>query len=95
MASVAARQPGRAASLPWVLWGVSLVLAIPGCVFVALNGNSIGENVSLGVIFTSMGFAGALIASRQPENPIGWVLISSTLVIALAFVTGEYSVVCD
>jgi signal transduction histidine kinase len=69
-----------------------LVLVVPGCVFVALNGNSILENVSLGIIFLSMGFTGAMIASRQPENPIGWVLIGSTLVIALAFVTGEYSV---
>ena len=88
---MAARQAGRASRLPWALWVLSLALAVPGCVFVALNGNSILENVSLGIIFSSMGFTGALIASRQPENPIGWILIGSTVVIALAFVTGEYS----
>ena len=81
----------RDARLPWVLWGSSLALALPGSVFVALNGNSILENVSLVTIFAGMGFAGALIASRQPDNPIGWVLTGSTLVIALAFVTGEYA----
>ncbi|MEO8424078.1 MAG: histidine kinase, partial [Actinomycetota bacterium] len=28
---------------------------------------------------------------RQPENPIGWILVGSTVVISLAFATGGYS----
>jgi signal transduction histidine kinase len=92
MATVVASRVHRGSRLPWALWALSLALAIPGCVFVALNGNSILENVSLGIIFSSMGLVGALIASRRRENPIGWVLLGSTTVIALAFVTSEYSV---
>ncbi|MBA3764987.1 MAG: hypothetical protein H0X05_05695, partial [Actinobacteria bacterium] len=68
-----------------------MALAISGGILVSLNGNPIVGNVSLAIIFASMGFTGALIASRQPENPIGWVLIGSTVVIGLAFATGEYS----
>ena len=77
--------------VPWVLWGASMALALLGSAFVALNGNSIIENLTLVTIFGAMGFIGALIASRQPDNPIGWVLTSATLVIALAFVTDGYS----
>ncbi len=88
---MAARQAGRTSRLAWALWALALALTVTGCVFVALNGNSIAENVTLATIFASMGFTGALIASRQPTNPIGWILIGSTIVIALAFVTGGYT----
>ena len=91
MATVTARQAGRPSRLPWALWASSFALFVSGSVLVAINGDPILGNLGLGTIFASMGFSGALIASRQPENPIGWVLIGSTLVIALAFVTEGYS----
>ena len=92
MAAVAA-QPSRGASrLAWVLWVLAVALAISGGVLVTLNGHPIVGNVTIATIYVSMGFTGALIASRQSENPIGWVLIGSTVVIGLAFATNEYSV---
>jgi signal transduction histidine kinase len=36
-----------------------------------------------------MGVVGALIASRDPTNKIGWVLLWVAVVVALAFLTGE------
>lgn len=88
-----AAQPSRGVSrLAWVLWVLAVALAISGGVLVTLNGHPIVGNVTVATIYVSMGFAGALIASRQAENPIGWVLIGSTVVIGLAFATNEYSV---
>ncbi|MEO8425043.1 MAG: hypothetical protein ABI595_14185, partial [Actinomycetota bacterium] len=81
MAAVAARPARGTSRLPWALWALALALAISGSVLVALNGNPIVGNVGLATIFASMGFTGALIASRQPENPIGWILVGSTVVI--------------
>jgi signal transduction histidine kinase len=92
MAAAAARPARGTSRLAWTLWALAAVLAVAGCVLVALNGNPVIGNVGLAAIFVSMGFTGALIASRQPENPIGWVLLGSAVVVAAAFATGEYSV---
>ncbi|MGH2591211.1 MAG: hypothetical protein ACRDGW_10505, partial [Actinomycetota bacterium] len=73
--------------LAWSLYGLALVLAAGGEVFVVLTSSGVLENTLFALIFMAMGFTGALIASRRPENAIGWLLVGSTLVIALAFVT--------
>jgi hypothetical protein len=44
------------------------------------------------VVILSFALVGALIASRLPANPIGWVCLSIGLVLTLAAVTGEYYV---
>ena len=92
MAAVAARPIRGASRLAWALWVLAVALAISGGILVTLNGHPVVGNVTIATIYVSMGFTGALIVSRQPENPIGWVLIGSTVVIGLAFATSEYSV---
>ena len=73
------------------LWGVAAGLTLLGLVFLALNGstetpNSIGSPVIDGVfavLFLSFATVGALIAARQPRNPIGWLFLGGGLTAAL------------
>jgi hypothetical protein len=37
-------------------------------------------------------FVGGLVASRRPENPIGWLFLSGALLSALRALTAEYAV---
>ena len=77
--------------LAWSLWVTAVVLTAAGLVFLALNGstetpNSIGSPVIDGVFaafFLSFATVGALIAARQPRNPIGWLFLGGGLAAAL------------
>src|SRR5438874_837 len=79
----------------WVLWSLSLLLAIACAVLLGLNGAVIREGavVSLGlVVLTTMVYAsvGALIGARLPRNPIGWLLSAIGLALALAAFAEQY-----
>ena len=39
----------------------------------------------------SLGAVGALVAARRPENPIGWLLLTSALLITLSFFADAYA----
>src|ERR687891_1744541 len=77
--------------LAWSLWVTAVILTAAGLVFLALNGstetpNSIGSPVIDGVFaafFLSFATVGALIAARQPRNPIGWLFLGGGLAAAL------------
>ncbi|HSJ51987.1 MAG TPA: histidine kinase [Actinomycetota bacterium] len=64
---------------PWVLAGFGAVLAIPVVWFSVLNG-SFSEEVAFIplalVAMTGWATVGALLASRNPGNPIGWLMIT-------------------
>lgn len=85
---------GTARRTAWGLLAFGVALAGGGLALSALNGarGDLLENSLFGLIFISMGVVGALIASRQPGNAIGWLLLWTTLVIAVSFVTGEYAI---
>jgi hypothetical protein len=44
------------------------------------------------VLFLAFPIVGALVASRRPENPIGWICLASGLLFMLLAVTDNYSV---
>ena len=44
------------------------------------------------VLFLAFPIVGALIASRRPENPIGWICLASGLLFMLLAVTDNYSI---
>ncbi|MGH2590655.1 MAG: hypothetical protein ACRDGW_07650, partial [Actinomycetota bacterium] len=77
--------PRVARRLAWGLYALALALAAAGNLFLFLNGYGVLENILFGIIFMAMGLTGALIAARRPDNAIGWLLVGSALVIALAF----------
>jgi hypothetical protein len=75
----------------WSLWGVAVASTLTGLVFLVLNGstetpNSLGTPVIDGLVaafFLSFATVGALIAARQPRNPIGWLFLAGGLAAAL------------
>jgi signal transduction histidine kinase len=79
-----------------IAWGTAalfIALALVGETLVVLNRSAadVAENVALGLVFMAMAVVGALVASRRPENPIGWILVFSASGVAVAFVSGEYA----
>jgi hypothetical protein len=69
--------------LAWSLWAAALVLAAVALVFRILNdgtahSNALGSptlDAVLGILFLTFPTVGALIASRRPENLIGWLFL--------------------
>ncbi|MEX2405764.1 MAG: histidine kinase, partial [Actinomycetota bacterium] len=72
--------------LAWGLLFLALAIATAGMVLVVLNDSGVLEQSVFVLIFMAMALVGALIASRRPENAIGWLMIGFTLAIATAFV---------
>jgi hypothetical protein len=93
----------RAATwLAWSLATLSMVVFVATIVLDALarsvqsTGNSttvatISETVSF-LLFLTFPVVGALIASRRPENPVGWICLADGLLWGLLTVTESYSV---
>jgi hypothetical protein len=52
---------------------------------------NVGETVPL-VLFLTFPIVGALIASRRPRNPVGWICLAEGLLWMVLAVTGSYSV---
>jgi hypothetical protein len=70
-----------ATPLAWALFGVFLVLVVAGAV-VTLVGPAPDEDLFF-VAVLGFAFVGALVASRQPGNPIGWLLLATGIILAL------------
>ena len=67
--------------LAWLLWALSLAAIGAGVAFQVLNASTPTATprgpAPLGIgfvlLFVSFATVGALVASRQPRNPIGWI----------------------
>ncbi len=59
--------------LPWVLLAVSTALVIVS-VPLSLGQEPLSDTLLYGLIAITVAATGALVASRQPDNPIGWIL---------------------
>ena len=78
----------RAASwLAWTLWVISLALIAFGGLLdlltppIPMRGNSPpGSAVLFAVLLLAFPTVGALVASRRPHNPIGWVFCGGGLI---------------
>jgi signal transduction histidine kinase len=88
----AAEASARPARWPWVLLALTIVVAIPGLLFVELNGESLLGNATNFLAFMGMGVVGALILSRAPTNRVGLLLILVAIVVGTAFTTSEAAV---
>jgi len=74
---------------PWVALGMFFSLAITGMIGVAVNGESLAEQIPNVIAFTLFGIVGALLLSRLPGNRVGGLLLFGAAVTAGSFAAGE------
>ena len=95
----------RARAASWLAWSVCLLcvalLATAG-ILLLLSGVTPTATRTAGswgtgnvifilpVVVLAFALVGALISSRLPANPIGWICLASGLALALAGVAGDY-----
>ena len=78
---------------PWIVWGLELVLIPPTLVLSALNWNSSEDPVFTPVaVVMVLGYStvGAVLASRNPSNAIGWLLMTVGVAFLISGFTSEY-----
>ena len=89
----------------WIAWSLAaLAVAMFGAggvlYVLARSAQSSGEWLTFGTVSEMLTFVpylafpiiGALVASRRPENPIGWICLASGLLFMLLAVTDSYSI---
>ena len=80
---------------PWFVWALSVTCAALGILFLYLNGHFAsvlkeeGVDAVAAVAFPTVG---AIIASRRPGNPIGWIFCFVGLSLGIAILAAEYAV---
>ena len=88
-----------AAWLAWSLAGLCLAMAVATIVLSVLprparegvsNWGTVGD-LLIFVSFLAFPVVGALISSRRPRNPIGWICLSAGLLWMLIIFSGDYS----
>jgi signal transduction histidine kinase len=82
------RAPDRA-TWPWFAVAGFVCIAAVGCVLVAVNEESLAEQIPFVMAFGMFGVVGALILSRSPRNRIGALLLWGSSSTATAFLAGE------
>jgi hypothetical protein len=80
-----------ASRLAWGLCALTLAL-ICGVVWLTLLNATDPGSLSFSVVGVASAFVGGLVASRRPENPIGWLFLGGALFSTLRTLTGEYAV---
>lgn len=87
----------RAASrVAWSIWALCVPLTVCGGLLSFLTasgqfGPGSGLVILLGVLLLMFPTVGALVASRRPENPIGWIFCAVSFVIGLGIFAEGYA----
>ncbi len=76
--------------LAWSACGLTLVWMACALALAVLNGSDVATAVIFPVSLTASATVGALVASRRPENPVGWFFLGSAGCFALTLVAAEY-----
>jgi len=79
----------RPARWPWFVLTFFLAVVAVAMAMVAVNGESLAQQVALVIAFTMFGVVGALIVSRDQRNVIGSLLLYSSFITAWGFLSGE------
>src|SRR5918996_1563976 len=85
----------RRRRLPWLLWGLNLALLAFMFTLGSLNQEGFSGEDLLFVPMTIIAIltsstVGAMVASRQPRNPIGWLFLLFPFGMALGILSEEY-----
>ena len=86
-----------AAWLAWSLCALSLTLTALSLLLSALNLSHLDAHVydywlENAVLAVSFSIIGAIIASRLPANPLGWLYCAAACIIAVAYLSAEYAI---
>jgi hypothetical protein len=87
-------RPAVATWLAWSMWALTMVVAGLGARFIALRpleGFDAFDLIVSILIMASFPTVGALIASRRPRNPIGWIFSAMGLLFVTALLSGSYA----
>src|SRR6185503_6951171 len=83
---------------PWLLWGLAMLLVLAAITVFVVGGPGTAlkpeDVVFLPVILlTILGYStvGAILASRNTRNPMGWIMLTVGLAFALAQATEAYA----
>jgi hypothetical protein len=80
----------RAAWLAWSVCGLTVVLIASAVSLAFLNRSDVGALIfPLGLTLSAV--VGGLVASRRPENPVGWFFLGSAGCFAITAVAAEYA----
>src|SRR5918997_3556769 len=88
---------GRATAwLAWSLVVVTVVLLVGGISFALMTRSPVPErpnysSVTLSVLALAFSVVGAIVASRQPRNAIGWLFCGVGVTIGLSSFAGDYA----
>ena len=91
-------ETSTARRLAWVLWGTTTAIAVATLAMLVLSWSTPAPPGSFGfrgfALLFGVAFStpGALIASRQPRNPIGWVFLALGLTSAIQELANEYAI---
>ena len=85
----------RRTALPWILLGALVAIMAP-TLFLTIRNGSVSEDpffIAL-VVPMLLGYetVGAIVASRAPQNPIGWLLMVFPLGFVLGGLATEYAI---
>ncbi len=80
--------------LPWIIWGIAVVM-LPITLYLTVRNGSFTDDwlfISLAVVMM-IGYVtmGALVASRVPHNPVGWLLMTTGVAFLSAAFFEEYA----
>ncbi len=84
----------RAATWPaWLVWAltVACALSLPVLSVLSEQGGSLIVILPVGAWVVTSSTVGALIVSQRRENPIGWILCVSSLLLAFSIFSGTYA----
>jgi hypothetical protein len=74
----------------WLVPAADVAVLILGVIFLPRDPDP-AIFVTLGAMIASFGFVGALVASRQSSNPIGWILWTTATLVAIALAGSDYA----
>ena len=82
--------------LAWFLWAffVGVLFGVIGLVprlVPSVMVHTVPEEIASAVAFTAMATVGAIVASRRPENPIGWLMLAFPVIGATAEAIAIYA----
>jgi hypothetical protein len=80
-----------AAWLAWALCALALTLIVCAVALAVLNRSDVTAAAIFPLALTVSAMVGGLVASRRPENPVGWFFLGSAVCFALAEVADEYA----